>query len=264
MPELAEVETLALQLHDARSGALLQGSEIFFPGWLTEGDLAFLEGLEIEQVERWGKRLRFAFSGGPQLISGLGMTGAWLLERPDKHLVARLETSLGPLFYADPRRFGHAQVFESAAAAKDRLGGRIGKDAASTMSAQEMQEALKASRMKLKAALLDQSRLSGIGNYLADEICFSARISPQRPLADITSSEWERLNLARQEVIARALKGQGASFSDYRHADGSLGEMQNMMMVYGKPGEPCPECGEEIAKVEVAGRSTHFCPACQA
>lgn len=263
MPELAEVETLSRQLSKAASGSRVTGVEVLHPGWITAGDPAVLEGLELQSVERWGKRLRFLFEDGSVLVSGLGMTGNWLLERPDRHLVATVYTSGGDIFYTDPRRFGHAQVFESLERAQEALGDRIGVDARASLSDQEMMDALRVSKMKLKAALLDQSRLSGIGNYLADEICFEACLLPDRPLDSLDDAEIEKLNAARLKVIERALKNQGASFSDYRHADGSLGSMQEQMMVYGRDGQPCRDCGFEIVKITLAGRGTHLCPVCQ-
>lgn len=263
MPELAEVETLARQLSQAASGARITGVEVWHPGWITAGDPAILEGLELQSVDRWGKRLRFLFEDGSVLVSGLGMTGNWLLERPKRHLVAAMYTSGGDVFYTDPRRFGHAQVFGSLEEAQEALGDRIGVDAASLLSDREMMDALRTSKMKLKAALLDQSRLSGIGNYLADEICFQACLLPDRPLDSLDESEIAKLNVARLEVIERALQNQGASFSDYRHADGSLGSMQEQMMVYGRDGQPCRDCGFEVVKTTLAGRGTHFCPVCQ-
>jgi len=263
MPELAEVQILADQLNRSLQGADLEGFEVFYPGWVTEGDLCWLAGLQIESIDRWGKRLRFNFSDQRQLISGLGLAGNWLLQHPDRHLVAKLSTSLGPVYYSDPRHFGHAQVFQSAQQAQDALGDRIGLDAALTITDQQLKAALRSGKIKLKAALLDQGRLSGIGNYLADEICFESALLPVRPLESLTDLEWEHLNLARSKIITRALEGEGASFSDYRHADGSKGEMQQRMAVYGRSGLPCPRCGFKIQKSTVAGRGTHHCPSCQ-
>ena len=263
MPELAEVQMLCNQLDTKLAGAKLEGLACLNPKWLLSGHASMIEGLKIKAVSRWGKRLRFDFEDSSCLVSGLGMTGNWLLSPPEKHLVASIETSKGPAYYQDSRKFGRAYIFSSLDEAKASIGARIGTDALAELDDQQLRSALGDGKVKLKAALLDQGRLSGIGNYLADEICFDAGLHPELALADLDLVQWEALNHSRVTVIKRALKAQGASFSDYRHADGSLGQMQQMMQVYGREGLPCNVCSAPIVKSTVAGRGTHHCPNCQ-
>jgi formamidopyrimidine-DNA glycosylase len=264
MPELAEVETLAGQLNNALSGQTVSNLEVFSDRWLVSGSPALLAGQKIDSVARWGKRLRFSFHNEAQLVSGLGMTGSWLTASSSHSAVAVLECQGVKAYYVDPRRFGRAYIFPSAQQAQEVLGPKIGVDAALSLDVDQLQQALGSGRVTLKGALLDQSRLSGIGNYLADEICWSASLSPRLPLSSLSGSDWERLNSSRLEVIARALQSQGASFSDYRHLDGGQGSMQNQLRVYGRSGLPCLRCQAPIEKSVVAGRGTHSCPQCQA
>ena len=265
MPELAEVQTLVDQLDAALAGAKIQKMEIFFPKVLQCGEVDSIKEQKLHGVERWGKRLRFLIGQEPQLlVVSLGMTGGWRLgESPDKHLVAALHTNQGTAWYTDPMRFSRIHLLDSPQQAQQVLGSRIGVDAASKLDELQLQDALGSGQTKFKAALLDQSRLSGIGNYLADEIAWQAEISPTRPLSQISPDEWQAVNLARQDVIGRALKYGGLSFSDYLHLDGKKGNMGSQLKAYGRSGQPCLRCGETLVKSVVAGRGTHSCPGCQ-
>lgn len=263
MPELAEVQTLVDQLDHTLRGAQVEELYLFYPEILQIGDSADLAGKEIHRIERWGKRLRFLV-GSKVLVVGLGMTGGWRIGNPvPQHRVAVLRTDRGEAWYIDPRRFGKMHIFDSLEHAQEVLGSRIGIDAAKPITDQELQAALGNSSMKLKAALLDQSRLSGIGNYLADEIAWHAQLSPTRPLSQIQPEEWSALNLAREDVIRRALHYGGLSFSDYAHVDGGRGQMSSQLQAYGRSGSPCSRCGTVLSKTTVAGRGTHYCTGCQ-
>lgn len=265
MPELAEVQTLVDQLQSSLAGSIINSFQVHHQPLLQVGNSESLAGLKLQSVERWGKRLKFVCGDKPYwLVTSLGMTGGWLLgDKPDKYLIAELHTDQGTAWYVDPRKFSRFHLFTSSASALEALGPRIGTDAISEIDDQELQAALGNSSMKLKAALLDQSRLSGIGNYLADEINWEAQISPVRPLNQISIKEWEQLNKARVLVINRALEAQGLSFSDYRHADGSEGNMIDHLNAYGRAGQPCLRCETVMQKSVVAGRGTSWCPQCQ-
>ena len=265
MPELAEVQTLVHQLDAALAGSHIAGMNFLYPQILQHGSADTLADKQLHAVSRWGKRLHFQIGDTPQvLVVSLGMTGGWRLgDKPDKHLVAELHTSQGTAWYTDPRRFSRMHIFESPQEAESVLGARIGVDAASCISDQELRQALGSGQTKLKAALLDQSKLSGIGNYLADEIAWQAKLSPYRPLSQITPDEWTALNQSRQDVINRALKYGGLSFSDYLHLDGGKGNMSSQLQAYGRSGQPCMRCNATLLKSVVAGRGTHYCENCQ-
>ena len=263
MPELAEVQTLVNQLDAALSGSTIQEMDILYPSMQQHGSPKDLLGKQLIAVERWGKRLSFR-TPEELLVVSLGMTGGWRLgEHPGNHVGAVLKTNQGTAWYVDPRRFGRMHIFRSQEEAHQVLGDRIGVDAASKLNDGQLQAALGNGSTKLKAALLDQGRLSGIGNYLADEIAWQAQLSPVRPLSQIQPEEWTALNRARQDVIKRALRYGGLSFSDYLHADGNKGKMGSQLQAYGRAGQPCLRCGEVLQKSVVAGRGTHWCPGCQ-
>ena len=265
MPELAEVQTLVDQLQDHLAGSTIQSFQVHHQPLLQVGNPGSIAGLELKAIERWGKRLRFVCGDSPYwLIASLGMTGGWLLgNKPEKYLIAELHTSKGIAWYVDPRKFSRFHLFSSPESAQETLGARIGTDAIAELNDQELQVALGSSGVKLKAALLDQSRLAGIGNYLADEINWEAKLSPMRPLNQLSPENWNDLNQARVLIINRALKAQGLSFSNYRHADGAEGEMIGYLCAYGRAGLSCHRCKSILQKSVVAGRGTHWCSQCQ-
>lgn len=273
MPELAEVQTLAWQLRQVAAGRRIEALTPLRASWLQAGDASSLSGVTVATVSRWGKRLRFSMEDGQQLVVGLGMTGGFRVrkttEAQDKHTVAEVLLEDGVrLDYVDPRRFGRAHLFADDAQAVAVLGGRIGVDAASRMTFKQLRELLAHHGGRaLKAALLDQGGngrgLSGLGNYLCDEMAWEARLHPERTVSSLTDREWIRLNRARMQVLLRALNAQGLSFSDYRHADGGEGQMLGKLRAYGRAGAPCLRCGTSMVKSVVAGRGTHHCPTCQ-
>ena len=270
MPELAEVQTLAGQLHDTLAGHAITSARSLHPPFLAPDDTALMVGAKIGGVDRWGKRLRFRFADGRVLIVGLGMTGGFTLRpisAPLSHhtrLTLTIENEIG-CDYTDPRKFGRALLFSDDTQAEATLDGRIGRDAAGPLRWQDLRDALTrgTGRTALKAALLDQRRLAGLGNYLADEICGRAGVLPQRPAGRVTSREWILLNRARMTVITEALRHQGLSFSDYRHTDGGKGSMSGALRFYGRAGQPCFTCATILTKTTVAGRGTVICPTCQ-
>lgn len=262
MPELAEVQTLADQLHDVAAGRTILHVELLHPPLLSFGDPASLNGRTLTGVARWGKRLRFDCDG-PVAVLGLGMTGGVRAggDQP-AHTVARIDLTAGlTLWLTDVRKFGRLHIFSCAEQAHQQLDGRIGPDAASAMTAAQLRTAL--GRGTLKGCLLDQSKIAALGNYMVDEICHRAGVQPARHTTSLTDTEWEAVNQARMLMVALALRHGGLSFSDYRHADGSQGRMIDHLRVYRRAGQPCLTCATPIRKTVVAGRGTHDCPSCQ-
>jgi len=266
MPELAEVHTLAAQLNATLKGLAVSGLEILNPRWLAAGDPATLTGRTVLSVGRWGKRMIWRFDDGQILIVGLGMTGGFIVgDQPaDKHTGAVIRFDGGArVRYQDPRKFGRAHLFAGEQQMHDALDARIGPDAAGPLSWQQLKEAAGRGRMPVKAALLAQERISGLGNYMGSEICHRARVHPQTSVGELTRRDWIALNRARMQMVTAALNAGGLSFSDYRHADGSLGDMLRRLRVYGREGQPCVSCAAPIAATTIAGRSTFHCPSCQ-
>jgi len=278
MPELPEVETIARGV-DAR----VRGDRIV-EAWFSKYPQPFktsparqargLEGKVILAVHRTGKHIvcelaapaRSGAAAEPdaQWIVHLGMTGRLLVTTPDAPLVAhthaRLRLKSGrELRFVDPRRFGRLEYRELrgsdgfAAAGAEPL--TVGDDAFAAL--------FRGRKLAIKAALLNQSLLTGVGNIYADEGLFRAGIRPKRAAGRLTRAELVRLRKALVEVLEHAIRLGGSSVSDYVDAEGVRGFFQLEHCVYQRTGEPCRRCGTPIKRVIVGGRSTHFCPLCQ-
>jgi formamidopyrimidine-DNA glycosylase len=160
------------------------------------------------------------------------------------------------------RRFGTWELLEP-----DELAGylsaRLGPEPLGRMSAARLGRRLAGRRAPLKAALLDQRTLAGLGNIYVDEALWYARLDPLRPAGGLDQDELRHLNRGIRKALRLGIERQGASLRDYRRPDGESGAMQDEFQVYGRDGEPCSRCRSPIAKTRVAGRGTHYCPRCQ-
>ncbi len=276
MPELPEVETVANGV-DAR----VRGQRILRV-WTSgkpqtfkspEAEIAqTLTGSRIEKVRRVGKTIVMDLISGEahraQFLVHLGMTGRLLVSQPDvplpphTHAVLSLsgapgETTGREVRFVDPRRFGRLSVV-----LED--GGYTGPGAEpTTISAQAFAELFKGRKLAIKAALLNQSILHGVGNIYADESLFRAGIRPRQQAGRLTRAQLVKLHSALQTVLAHAIKLGGSSVSDYVDADGIRGFFQLEHKVYGRAGETCKDCGTGLKKIVVGGRTTVYCPVCQ-
>jgi formamidopyrimidine-DNA glycosylase len=168
----------------------------------------------------------------------------------------------GRLLYADQRRFGTFRLIEPSGLA-DYLRPRAGPEPLDpSWTAADLRAAVRGRRAPIKALLLDQLVVAGVGNIYADEALWEARIHPLRPGHAVTAEQARRLHAAVVAVLERGIAAQGASIRDYRGVDGQAGSMQERFNAYDRDGEPCPRCGTPIAKIRVAQRGTHFCPRC--
>ena len=277
MPELPEVETIARGV-DAR----VRGDRIV-EAWFGSHREPFktparkqaqgLEGQTIFSVHRTGKHIVVELGSGEakrasppeaQWIVHLGMTGRLLVTTPDAplapHTHARLRLVSGrELRFVDPRRFGRLEY-------RDLGSGEPFSGAGAeplTVSDAEFARLFRGRRLAIKAALLNQTLLTGVGNIYADESLFRAGIRPRKAAGRLTRAELERLRISLVEVLRHAIRLGGSSVSDYVDAEGVRGFFQLEHCVYQRTGEPCRTCTTPIRKVIVAGRSTHFCPHCQ-
>lgn len=200
-----------------------------------------------------------------QWIVHLGMTGRLLVTTPDapiaRHTHARLELASGrELRFEDPRRFGRLEFRDL------RRGGTAFQAPGAeplAIGAAEFAALFRHRRMPIKAALLNQSLLAGVGNIYADESLFQAGIAPRRRTNRLTAAELERLRLALRQILEHAIRLGGSSVSDYVDAEGERGFFQLEHCVYLRTGEPCRSCQTPIRRIELAGRGTHYCPKCQ-
>ena len=262
MPELPEVETVT------RSIAPLVGRRIVSAEFrclrvLRGGDpdrmASAIRGRRITRIKRYGKFILMSFGGGGYLVIHLGMTGRLLLGGPaGKHTHAILTLDRGSLLYDDSRQFGCLQY---SAGFPERIA-KLGPEPLE-INFDEFAAALRRRKTRIKALLLNQSFLRGIGNIYADEALFRAGIHPLASASRIRGERARRLYEAIGAVLTEAIAAGGSSVSDYVDGNGRKGFFQFSHRVYQRTGEPCVNCGKPIRRVLVAQRSSHFCPGCQ-
>jgi len=262
MPELPEVEAVT------RSITPLIGRRIITAEFrclrvLRGGDpdqmSARLAGRRIAGIKRYGKYIVVSIRGGGYLTIHLGMTGKLLLGgAPGKHTHAILTLDRGVLLFDDSRQFGRLLFTEEFPARIGKLGPEPLEVAFEQFAAN-----MKRRKTRVKALLLNQDFLRGIGNIYADEALFRAGIHPQAIASRIRLDRARRLYDSIVAVLSEAIEAGGSSISDYVDADGRKGFFQFSHRVYQHTGEPCVTCGAKIRRVSVAQRSSHFCPKCQ-
>jgi formamidopyrimidine-DNA glycosylase len=262
VPELPEVETVV------RSIAPLVGRRIVAAEFRCRRVLrgvdphalaARIRGRKIAGVGRYGKFILVSIEGGGYLVVHLGMTGRLLLGGPaGKHTHAILTLDRGVLLYDDSRQFGCIQFSE---AFPERVA-KLGPEPLEVPFA-DFAAALKRRKTRIKALLLNQSFLRGLGNIYADEALFRAGIHPLAVAGRLPGARARRLLEAIVAVLTEAIAAGGSSISDYVDAQGRKGFFQFSHRVYQRTGEPCVACGTPIRRLLVTQRSSHFCPKCQ-
>jgi formamidopyrimidine-DNA glycosylase len=271
MPELPEVETIRRQLAPHLTGRTIAGAEILDPRW-TRPDPAAptqaeLRDAVVEHVGRAGKYLVWSLSGDRHLLMHLRMTGTLLFDPVAAPLHTRVLFELDDghrLVYVDPRRFGTGHLLHGEAARDEYLAARIGIEPLTpAFTAEYLREQARARTAPIKAFVLDQRRIAGVGNIYADEALFRAGIHPLRPAGRLTAGDWRRLRDGIEEALSAGIEAKGASIDDFRHLDGARGSFQDRFLVHRRAGQPCPRCGTTIRKIVVGGRGTYVCERCQ-
>lgn len=271
MPELPEVETIRRQLAPLVEGRRLARIEILDHRWsrpLAPQELAdALVGRRIERLGRRGKYLVWGLSDEVFLVQHLRMTGAVLCEPKPEPDHVRVRIELRPrrrLVIVDPRRFGTGELLLGEEALEEFFAARLGLEPMDERFTAEHLRALARGRSTpIKAFLLDQRRVAGVGNIYADEALFRAGVHPLRPAGRLSLSQYARLRETVIEVLLEGIDAQGATIDDFRHVDGVRGSFQDRFLVHRREGEPCPRCGRTIVKMVVAGRGTYVCESCQ-
>ncbi|MBX5466413.1 MAG: bifunctional DNA-formamidopyrimidine glycosylase/DNA-(apurinic or apyrimidinic site) lyase [Firmicutes bacterium] len=273
MPELPEVETIRRYLDQILAGRRIDQVVHLDPRMVRGGAgraetiVRRVTGAVVRRVGRRGKYLWMALTRpGGYLVIHLGMSGRLTWEadpaepwRPHTHLVLSVAGG-GHLRLADPRRFGRVDWAPDRTGLEAQLGVEpLGR----AFTAAYLAERLAGRRAPIKALLLDQRIVAGLGNIYADEALFLCRVHPATPGGRLVEPELHQLVRAVRTVLRRSLRHRGTSFSDYVDALGHPGEHQHHLAVYGRGGQPCPRCGAPVAVLEVGGRSSHFCPRCQ-
>lgn len=280
MPELPEVETVVRDLRPLLVGraitAVTVGKQKLRRPWVKKWG-GYFTGKKVTEIRRRGKYILILLSGGGKGVLGdgvegvlvvhLGMTGQFTVNAATDplpthtHLVFDL-SDRKHLRFRDPRRFGQVLWYPDLAAVEVCVTDKLGPEPFD-IPAEQFEADVRGSKRTLKAILLDQSVVAGVGNIYADEALFRAGLHPERRGETLSLAECDRLRMAIETVIARAIAGRGSTIRDYIGGSGLRGQFQNEHAVYGRTGEACVTCGRGIERVVVGGRSSHFCPKCQ-
>jgi formamidopyrimidine-DNA glycosylase len=275
MPELPEVETIRRHLAPHVEGRRIERLEVLDARWSDPAppdELAdAVDGHVIERLSRRGKYLDWELDDEVHVVMHLRMTGNILLvpaveDTPErKHLRVRVVLDDGNrALFVDPRRFGTGIVLLGDDARDDYFASRLGVEPLST---DFTADALKAMSMKkkqpVKAFLLNQERIAGVGNIYADEALFRARIHPLRPVGTLKRDQIAALRDAVVRVLNDGIDSKGATIDDFRHPDGASGSFQDRFLIHLREGEPCVRCGTTVKKMRAAGRGTYVCERCQ-
>jgi formamidopyrimidine-DNA glycosylase len=273
VPELPEVETVRAQLAPLLVGRTFERVEIRDERLTRPNDpvavAAELEGEQVAAVERRGKYLVVVFQSGRVLLIHLRMTGSLrharggdLPDDPYTRAVINLDDG-SDVAYRDVRRFGTWMLVEPGEL-EPYLAKRLGTEPlGNRFSAKELATRLAGRRAPVKAAILDQRTVAGVGNIYADEALWRARIHPLRPAGELGPAELRALHRGIRRALETGVTRQGATLRDYAQPSGAAGSMQDEFKVYGRDGEPCPRCRSSIVKTRVGGRGTWYCPTCQ-
>jgi formamidopyrimidine-DNA glycosylase len=273
VPELPEVESVRRRLAPVLEGRVFEHVRIADPRLTRPFDplevARELDGERVVVVDRRGKYLIVRFESGRALLVHLRMTGSFLHSADgtlpeDAHRRAVVTLDDGSdVAYRDVRRFGTWLLLEPDEV-DAYVDARVGREPlASAYRAKHLAERLAGRRAPVKAAILDQRTVAGVGNIYADEALWRARIHPLTPAAALKDDEVKALYRAVREALRAGIRRQGSTLRDYRLPDGEEGGAQHEFKVYGRGGEPCDRCGTPIDKIRVAGRGTWYCPACQ-
>ena len=283
MPELPEVETVRRGLENHLIGRRIEQVDLRRPDLrfpFPKGFEAKLRGRLVERVDRRAKYLLIRLEGGLTWLSHLGMSGRWTLQGADSNQgddegphdwVFVLLDNGGTAVFSDPRRFGFMDLFETAEQDENRFLAKLGPEPTPDhLTPTELAENLRGRRTPMKAALLDQRIVAGLGNIYVCEILFRAGVSPRRTAASVAGKSGvtkrvERITAATHDVIVEAIDAGGSSISDFASVDGTLGYFQKNHMIYGREDEPCLSegCEASIKRIVQSGRSTFYCPNCQ-
>lgn len=275
MPELPEIETIVSGLNDLIPGKILE--EVTwdwaksFPN--SAEDLESILGSSVKKVQRRGKAVIIELSVRKYLLIHLKMTGQLVYQDldsegpfPDRSTrVIFSFTDGSTLYFNDFRKFGRVWILSPQELKKNKFLSSLGPEPLSrSFTARVFKERM--ARRKdtfVKAALLDQTVVAGIGNIYCDEALFIAGIMPDRRVRTLTDEEYRRLHRAIRKVLKRSVELGGSTRANYRNARGEIGHYLDHALVYNRQGQPCDKCGEPIIKTRVAGRGTHFCQFCQ-
>ena len=279
LPELPEIETIrrtigpllvgrtlhvaAIGPHDMRARGEGRGSGGSRSSWIAPREL--LDGARIDRLERRGKRLAILANDGRALVIQLGMSGQLMTgkeaEATHRHVTWGVGGRAANIVFRDPRRFGGVTPYRSHAALLEAWDLELGPDGL-TVTAEQLTQRLSGKRA-VKAALLDQTVVAGVGNIYADESLHLAGIDPRMRCSRLRPQRVAELAEAIRTILMRAVTHGGSTLRDYRAGNGARGNAQQLHAVYGRDGEPCMSCKAVLRGSRLAGRATVWCPSCQ-
>ncbi len=281
MPELPEVETIRRGLEKlAIKKTIRKVFVLCEKSW--RGRAADVEGCEIVEFDRRGKALLIKLSNGLTMMVHLRMTGQLIFvgserfaaghpdggfteEMPGRHTRVYFEFTDGTkLFFNDQRKFGFVAVLDEAGLAADKFLQKLGPEPWRMSKMEFWNRIQKHAKSPIKAVILDQQVIAGVGNIYADEGCFLAGIFPGLPAGELTKKQSDKLLEGLCQVMQASIDSGGSTMKDYVRADGTKGSyLEKFAQVFRREGGECHKCGSEILKTRVAGRGTHYCPKCQ-
>ncbi len=273
MPELPEVETVVRDLRPLLAGRRIvvvrrTSEHKLRRPWLPEWS-AHLAGQSIAGVRRRGKWIVLALASGCFLVIHLGMTGQLTVVAPGEaiaahtHLIFDLDTPDRQLRFRDARRFGRASLFPNEGELQTFFADNGLGPEPFALDPRDWRASLAATTRPIKAVLLDQTVVAGVGNIYADEALYEARLHPLTHACDLERAQADRLRKAIATVLTRAIDRGGSTIRDYVGGSGRAGGYQEEFRAYGRKGEPCHRCRTPMASLRLGGRASHYCPSCQ-
>jgi formamidopyrimidine-DNA glycosylase len=270
MPELPEVETIRRHLAPHVEGRTLERLVIHDARWtlpLMPSEVSSAaEGRVIERLGRRGKYLVWELEDEVYLMLHLRMTGTLLLRPPERPLHTRVTFDLGDaeLLFVDPRRFGTGELALGHAALDTFFASRLGVEPFEPeFTGAHLHALAKRCRAPIKAMLLDQKRIAGVGNIYADEALFRAQVHPLRRADQLTRKQCGAVRDGVVASLQAGIEAKGATIDDFRHPDGVSGTFQDRFLIHLREDEPCVRCGRAVRKLRAAGRGTYVCEKCQ-
>ena len=268
MPELPEVETVRRELEPWLTGrTIVRARRAEAPPGPKYRDLERADGQRISAVTRRGKFLLLPLGGGDELVVHLGMTGRISSRDPKTHVRVQVELSgrrRPRLFFQDMRRFGRFLVVRAGDYTVLPTLAHLGPeplDAAFTPAV--LHNNLQQSRAPIKAYILGQRPVAGVGNIYADESLWRARIHPATPARRVSRRKTTALHTAIVDILTAAVEARGTTFRDYRTVSGEQGGFVSLLQIYGRDGEPCPRCARTLSRFVIGQRGTTACTRCQ-
>lgn len=281
MPEQPEVESIKLKLQKYLVGHSIEEVEIRLPKIFT-GNPKNIEGVKVKKVRRFAKVLSIDLSNDYSIVIHIKLTGQLIYRGPNlksppnlspkvigglggkhTHVIFHLDRG-GKLYYNDLRRFGWIKIIKSDEVEKTGFVGKLGPEPFKDLTFEKFRQIISKSSRPIKTLLMDQEKMSGVGNIYANDALWLAKINPKVAANQLTSKQAKPLFSAIEEVLKRGLKWGGASELMYVTSDGTEGNYQEHTLVYGREGEPCERCHKaKIQKFFLSGRGTYWCPVCQ-